>query len=150
MGMILWATVLVLCLRLAGQAQVVTEGLQSVGGGGRSTQVALYVPVNGEPTGMPRRMVWLKEAEIVSISKDQAGKPYLLLDQGGQTYRIRGFPEGTYKAKDKITSLFLVRGTEDPALNGRTPFLWLSTNTVTREQLLRHEMSAMGALYPLE
>jgi hypothetical protein len=147
--MIQQAAVLVLCLAAAANAQVVSDRLQSVGGGGRSAQVALYVPVNGEPTGMPRRMVWLKEAGIVSISKDQAGKHYLLLDEGGQTYRIRGFPDGTYKASDKIRSLFLVRGTEDPALGGRVSFLWISTNTVTREQLLRHEMSATSALYPL-
>lgn len=138
-----------LWVAVGAQAQVISDSKQSVGGGGRYTQVPFYIPTSSEPTGMPHGMAWLKEAEIISINKDLAGKPYLLLDQGGQTYRIRGFPDGTYKAGEKIKNLYLVRGKEDETLNGRLPYLWFSTNVVTRDQILRHEMSALGALYPI-
>lgn len=132
-------------------AQNLSSDMQKVGGEkGAGVVVPFFYSANDNPYNLTSRMLLLTNAEIVKIDRDSTGKPYLLLDESGQTYRIRSFPDGKYKVGEMIRPLILVKGISELNMDGKPSYLWFSTNAVTRKQLLQHEGSTLALLYPLK
>ena len=127
--------------------QTVADPKQSVGGGGSFTRIGGAPKKN--PYNLLPNMLALTNARVVTIAKDPSGQPFLQLEEGGQTYRIRNFPEGQYQAGAKLSPVILVKGIEKLRTDGRRSYLWFGTNTVTQEQVNGHEASALSLLYPL-
>lgn len=128
--------------------QTVADPKQAVGGGGS------YARIGGSPKDNPYNllpnMLALTNARVVSIAKDTSGQPFLQMEEGGQTYRVRNFPEGKYQAGSPLRPVILVKGVEDLRSDGRRTYLWFGTNAVTQDQVRRHEASTLSLLYPLK
>jgi len=128
-------------------AQTVRDGKQAVGGGGQATRIGGALKDN--PYNLLPNMVALTNAQVVRIQKSPSGQPALILEEGGQAYQIRNFPEGTYTHAARIGPVILVKGIDQLRENDRRTYLWFGTNAVTQEQVTRHESSALALLYPL-
>jgi hypothetical protein len=135
---------LVTCLSYG---QTVADPKQNVGGGGSYARIGGAAKKN--PYNLLPNMLALTNARVVSIAKDTAGQPYLQLEEAGQTYQIRNFPEGKYQAGHALGPVILVKGISQTRTDGRRSYLWFGTNAVTQAQVTRHESSALALLYPL-
>jgi len=142
------ATVLAMALAsLPCHAQVISDSKQKVGGGGQATRIGGAPKDN--PYNLLPNMLAITNAQVVRIQKSPSGQPALILEEGGQTYQIRNFPEGTYTQAARIGPVILVKGIDQLRENDRRTFLWFGTNAVTQEQVTRHESSTLALLYPL-
>ena len=128
--------------------QTVADPKQAVGGGGSYARIGGAAKDN--PYNLLPNMLALTNAQVVSIAKDTSGQPYLKLEEAGQTYQIRNFPEGKYHAGHALGPVILVKGISQTRTDGRRSYLWFGTNAVTQEQVNSHEASAFSLLYPLK
>lgn len=129
-------------------SQTVADPKQAVGGGGSYARIGGAAKKN--PYNLLPNMLALTNAQVVSIAKDTAGQPYLQLEEAGQTYQIRNFPQGKYQAGHALGPVILVKGVSELRTDGRRSYLWFGTNAVTQEQVRRHEASTLALLYPLQ